>query len=577
MTNPAWLDRAGKFYRFLSPKVVAIAAVRTLTGLCLFVAEVALGFCLLVFFERLQGGEATQLKWLPFLTGASFQSFLIFFCGIVLAKGLLEWLDTFLQVLSDQTYRFVQRSRLTEYLFNTRELKQSEYFDLFNQHMDRSYAAWANVQSMLRQCTLILPMLVTLFVIAPLLTLPLILVLAAFSWPFRVTNRAVRGYSRTYFTTVGKLNHRLMMTAKNLLLLRIHGMEDTEKKNMNESLASLKHFGQRFGFVAGTTNTYTYLVGTSLIVVIGFVGKKVSPEVIPLILPYLYILNRMLAQTLAFFGTMPQFHYNYSGLDKLSRWWAEHAHDGVRGRKLYVRSTGTHFGKIEQPIGWKVKNISFRFHETSDPVFNNFTLDIPAGKVSVFVGESGSGKSSLLNLLLGELVPDEGTIDLVHGAQRFPLQDCRHEILPNVGYVGAESFVIPGTLRDNLLYGVTRQVSDAEIMAAAQKAQCMFLFESANSLERLLTDQGEGLSAGQKQRLCLARALLRNPKVLILDEATSNLDEPTEQALVDTLMGLKGQMTMICATHRKGFLRLADEVIELKKQPALKLAKTGSR
>ena len=178
-----------------------------------------------------------------------------------------------------------------------------------------------------------------------------------------------------------------------------------------------------------------------------------------------------------------------------------------------------------------------------------------------------------MNLLLGEIHADEGKVEVLLREKAFSIEECRHEVLPRVGYVGAESFLIGGTLRENLVYGLTRVVTDDELRDAIQLAQCQFIFEQEKGLEHILNDQGGGLSAGQKQRLCLARALLRSPKVLILDEATANLDEATESALIDTLSALKGKMTMICATHRKGFLRLADRVIELK--PTARLLKSA--
>ncbi len=145
----------------------------------------------------------------------------------------------------------------------------------------------------------------------------------------------------------------------------------------------------------------------------------------------------------------------------------------------------------------------------------------------------------------------------------MPLAEGAPRLMPLVGYVGAESFLIDGTVRENLLYGVHRTPGDAELADALRKAECGFIDDLPNRLEHRLTEQGAGLSSGQKQRLSLARAMLRRPGVLVLDEATANLDSATEEKLVDTLTELKGGMTIVAVTHRPALLRLADQVLTL--------------
>jgi len=160
-------------------------------------------------------------------------------------------------------------------------------------------------------------------------------------------------------------------------------------------------------------------------------------------------------------------------------------------------------------------------------------------------------------------MPLDGRIDLVVDGSRAALAGCRPRLMPMVGYVGAESFLVDGTIRENLLYGVPGAPNDAELANALRKAECGFIDDLPKGLEHRLTDQGAGLSSGQKQRLSLARALLRRPKVLVLDEATANLDVATEERLVDTLAQLKSRMTIVAVTHRQALLRLADQVLTL--------------
>jgi ATP-binding cassette subfamily B protein AbcA/BmrA len=129
--------------------------------------------------------------------------------------------------------------------------------------------------------------------------------------------------------------------------------------------------------------------------------------------------------------------------------------------------------------------------------------------------------------------------------------------LDSVGYVGPESFLIEGTVKENLSYGLHQVASDIDIRNVLDHADCGFVHSLPLGLEHRLTEQGEGLSAGQKQRLALARALLRKPKVLVLDEATANLDTETELRLVATLEKIRDGMTIVAVTHREALLRIA--------------------
>ncbi len=568
MRKAAWVEKLGKTCNFLTPQLVLFSLFRVFNGLLMFLAEIGLAFFLLTFFQRLQGDVPRSMTWFPVVDKMGFGAFLLCFCSLVLLKGGLEWAESYVARFSDEYFRGTQRKRLLEWLFYSRSVDQVQLVELFFPGIERSTIALGGAQVMLRQVVLIVPLLVTLFYLSVPLTLPLLGILLAVFFPIRMMARRARETGTLYYEHANHLHRRLVMTTRNLLLIRIHAMIEDEKTRVCSAVEGMLRASHRFAFASSTSGTYVYLVGTALVVVIGGISKRVSPEVVTLMIPYLYILNRLLTQTMFLVSQWPHFRFYYPSLSMLGKWWADHSHDGVRGRELYLRSSEKCFTEVQSPFGWSVKNIEFSFPQAKEPVFSGYSLDIPPGKATVLIGESGSGKSTLINLLIGEAFPTKGEIFVNHKGESFPIQACRDEVLSRIGYVGAESFLIGGTLRENLTYGLRREITENELKIAVQKAHCEFIFDHPLGFEHRLSDQGEGLSAGQKQRLCLARALLRNPKALILDEATANLDETTEAALVDTLASLKGQITMVCATHRKGFLRLADHVVELNKLPS---------
>jgi ATP-binding cassette subfamily B protein len=218
---------------------------------------------------------------------------------------------------------------------------------------------------------------------------------------------------------------------------------------------------------------------------------------------------------------------------------------------------------LRQPIGWDLKNVSFTYPESDTTVIKLLSLTVAPGSTLVILGPSGTGKSTLLSMLVGDLSPTEGTVSVMLDGEPKSLTEAQSRLSKNIGYVGPESFIFDGTVYENLVYGLFRPVTDTEVREALEITECQFVWSLPHQLSHHLSDQGHGLSAGQKQRLSLARAFLRQPKALILDEATSNLDTETEARLIQTFLRIKGRMTVVCVTHRDSLLTIADRKIVL--------------
>ena len=207
-------------------------------------------------------------------------------------------------------------------------------------------------------------------------------------------------------------------------------------------------------------------------------------------------------------------------------------------------------------------DIRFRYTPDQAPVFAGINLTVPAGGQVAIVGPSGSGKSTLLACLLGVAEPEHGHI-LIAG--QAPVTYFLSSAV-RVGYVGPEAFLTEGTILDNVRYGVPDHVdkTDSACIAALRRANLHALLDGdPNFPDRHINENGDGLSAGEKQRLGLARALLARPHVLILDEVSANLDEQAEQVIVEVVAGLKGDCTTVIVSHRKGMLAHADRIISM--------------
>jgi len=208
------------------------------------------------------------------------------------------------------------------------------------------------------------------------------------------------------------------------------------------------------------------------------------------------------------------------------------------------------------------KNLSFSYPKGGGSVLSNLDLKIPAGSIFGITGPSGSGKSTLLLLTLGMLEPSSGAIEVEGESPKTYFNKNSSKL----GYVGAEPFLIEGSIKENLLYGHTSpgSISEAEISKILEQVHLKEVVKNlpGETLYRL-DENGSGLSTGQKQRIALARALLRNPQILVLDEASANLDNETEAEIALTLKSLIGKTTVLIVSHRPGLLKPAQVCVHL--------------
>ncbi|BCK01809.1 peptidase domain-containing ABC transporter [Anaerocolumna chitinilytica] len=207
------------------------------------------------------------------------------------------------------------------------------------------------------------------------------------------------------------------------------------------------------------------------------------------------------------------------------------------------------------------KNITFRYG-TRRPVLEGVQICIRQGEKIALVGESGSGKTTLSKLLLNLYQVETGEI-LING---YNIKDIQMEALrERIAYIPQETFLFSGSIMDNLTLGL-ENVTTEEVMEASKKAQAHdFINELPLRYETRLEENGSNLSGGQRQRLTIARAILKKPDILILDEATSNLDSITERAIENTIEDYSKDMTTIIIAHRLSTIRRCDRIYVMEK------------
>ena len=218
--------------------------------------------------------------------------------------------------------------------------------------------------------------------------------------------------------------------------------------------------------------------------------------------------------------------------------------------------------KIEKIDGdIELNNVTFRYGSRS-PVLNNISIKIPKGKKVALVGESGSGKTTISKLLLKYYTPEEGKI-IINGynIEELDLYNLRE----NISYVPQNVELFSGSIRENITLGKSN-ASYEEIKGACENAGCKeFIEKLPGKYDTFLEEAGGGLSGGEKQRIAMARALIKKPSFLILDEATSNLDFISEAKIFDTLFKKGKNITMLMIAHRLSTIRSCDIIYVMDK------------
>ncbi len=217
-------------------------------------------------------------------------------------------------------------------------------------------------------------------------------------------------------------------------------------------------------------------------------------------------------------------------------------------------------------------NISFKYKTAQYKALDNINFDVKSGETIAFVGPSGSGKSTLVKLLVGLYRPQEGNI-FYNNVKEDDIDF--DELRSQIGFVTQDTQLFAGTIKENLLY-VSPDATDEEVTEALYKASCQNLLSRAEKgISTVIGEGGLKLSGGEKQRLSIARSLLRHPRLLIFDEATSSLDSITEEEITSTIKNIslqKEQITVLIA-HRLSTIMHADNIFVLEKG---QITETGS-
>ena len=352
----------------------------------------------------------------------------------------------------------------------------------------------------------------------------------------------------------GELNAEVESSLSGIRLTKAFTNEAFEQKKFEKINRKYRkaraNVFREIGLFGSGNDFFINLTNLAILIFGGFFVYKKYIDHIHLTQYFLYV-NFLIKPIQRLTNSMEQLQQGFSGMEKFMR--IMEIEPSIVQKPDAVEKEDFR-GEIE------FRNVNFRYkqEDKAEQVLNNFSLNIPAGKKIALVGETGVGKTTISKLIPRFYDVSEGEV-LVDGinVKDYNLYSLRNAI----GIVQQDVFIFWGTLKEKILYGKP-DATDEEVIEAAKKAQIHdFIMSLEDGYDTLTGERGVRLSGGQQQRISIARLFLKNPKILILDEATSSLDNITENMIQEAFSELSKGKTTIMIAHRLTTIKNADEII----------------
>jgi ABC-type multidrug transport system fused ATPase/permease subunit len=367
----------------------------------------------------------------------------------------------------------------------------------------------------------------------------------------RLLRTRLRGRVRTWQQAFDDYSAATQQSLRAMTLTKVQGAERYEVERRRREIETLAEASQSMVWAEGAyivvQNTVNAVAG-SVVLIGGGIAVAEGSMTLGALLSFYAVMALLLRQLLAFAQGMPTVLIGVESLLRLDELLATEEREPYSGRR-----------KIALQGGMTFERVSFAYGR--EPVMREVDLSIEPGARVVITGPNGAGKSTLLNLLLGLYRPSDGRV-LLDGVELAEL-DLRHA-RRQIGVVLQDPVIFPGTIRENIAYAEPG-ATEAALEAAARVATAADFIETLpDGYETEVGDDGELLSGGQRQRIAIARALLGQPALLILDEPTTYLDDSAIAAFLERLDELPEAPTVLMVTHSAAIAARADRVIEMR-------------
>jgi ATP-binding cassette, subfamily B, bacterial MsbA len=548
------------WYPWAISSIIALGLFSSLTqgfGIGLFIP-------LINSFDKTAGNSATG-RWIVDLLSGIFHDipptnrFLVITSLIILSaviRTIASYLNAILTAWQNSQVGHRLRSGIFEQLLTISYsyLERRQTGTLLNTLASET---WRTCQALsvligaITACCMFITYIAFLFLISWQLTIVVGVAMIFISLVIRCLSRHVKDLGDRATQANSRLADRMLEGFWGMKLIRAFGREQYEKDRFDRASEEVNRTFLKLGVIGGVVSPIYEIMSIGLLVgVLLYFQPQITGNLAP-ILVFIYLLYRLQPILEALDGSRLQLLSLSAGVEAVTSFMD-------RSDKPYPLSGKAIFHGLDKGI--ELSSVTFRYEIDAPPALTDVSMVIPARKTTALVGPSGAGKSTLINLLFRFYETDQGYI-FVDGRplRELDIASWRQRL----ALVSQDAYMLNATVRENIAYGKLDATTD-EIIDAARKAQAHeFIMKLPEAYESQVGNRGVFLSGGQQQRITLARAIIRDPVILILDEATNQLDSIAEHLVQEALESFSGQKTIIIIAHRLSTVGRADHIAVL--------------
>ncbi|WP_436870068.1 ABC transporter ATP-binding protein [Mammaliicoccus sciuri] len=482
------------------------------------------------------------------------------FIGVFLVNAVLSGIGTYLLSKIGEKTIYSIREKLWKHLINLKMsfFDKNESGQLMSRITDDTNVINLFISekapSVLPSLLTLIGSIVMLFILDWQMTLMTFLILPIFIGIMVPLGRKMGKISKDTQTEISRFSGILGRVLTEMKLVKVTASEEKELEKTKGTLLGIYDLGLKEAKIRAIISPLSGVIMTlTVAVILGFGGIRVSSGAITAgtLVAMIFYVVQLSAPILNFSMFLTDYKKAVGASERIYEIYQEEAEK--RG--------DDHNQPITNHQDITFENVSFGYED--NPVIKDLSLSIRSGEVTAFVGPSGSGKSTLFSLIERLYPIDHGQI--LYGNQ--PIDDISLKYWrQKIGYVMQSNAMMSGTIRDNLTYGVYSEVDEEKLVHYTKMARCYdFIMAFPQGFDTEIGERGTKLSGGQRQRIDIARSFIKNPDILLLDEATANLDSESEFYIQQALNELMKDRTTIVIAHRLATIKKANQIVFLDK------------
>lgn len=421
----------------------------------------------------------------------------------------------------------------------------------------------SNIFALISDVLIVIALVVYLLAVDFTMTIGVMLALALCSAIyFLFVRKKIRTLGRENRKVTARMYKAIQQAMGGIKEVKIMGREKYFAEVYNEAGIESVRIGKRYAVISAIPARLieTLCMCTILgVLAIKIAGGENLTEVVPRLSAFAVAAIRLLPRANGINACINSITYNMPSLEALYDDLREsEREEAERLREIEQKKQQKKTVSVGQEEDIFVRGVTYTYPNKNEPVLKNVDLTIAHGSSVGIVGATGAGKTTLVDLILGLLKPDSGTI--CYGT--LDIHEDYAQWQKHIGYIPQTIYLVDDTIRSNVALGIeSDRVDDTTVWRALENAQLAeFVRSLENGLDTVIGERGVRISGGQRQRIGIARALYHDPEILFFDEATSSLDNETEAAVMESINALGSQKTMIIVAHRLTTLRGCDKI-----------------